>query len=101
MEVFGDQTVGFTCDVYRGRVTLAISKRTREDEPRAAYRWEATIICHPSGRTTTGDGDAPFVTFWTAANAYTHATDKAWFPTVDWDEVALALDGAGVTFTNA
>lgn len=92
---------GFTCDVDDGRVTLTLRRRPDEDEARAAYRWEATIICHPSGRTTSGDGDAPYVTFWTAANAYAGAPDNAAFPTIDWDEVAVALDGAGVTYDNA
>jgi hypothetical protein len=46
----------------------------------------------------TGNGDAPYVTFWTAANAYEGALDSASFPEVDWNEVATALDAAGVRF---
>jgi hypothetical protein len=98
MQIDGERTQGFTCDVESGRVTLSIRERTREDEPRAAYRWEATIVCHPSGRTLSGDGDAPYVTFWTAANAYADAPDRSGFPIVDWNEVADALHGVGVTF---
>jgi hypothetical protein len=98
MEVTGDRTQGFTCDVDNGRVVLRMHERTRADEPRAAFRWAATIVCEPSGRVTTGDGEAPFVTFWTAANAYRGATDEAGFPSIDWEEVAVALEAAGVTF---
>jgi hypothetical protein len=99
MHINGDRTRGFTCDVARGRVTIFIHERAREDEPRAAYRWEATIVCHPSGRALSGDGDAPYVTFWTAANAYASAPDRSAFPTVDWNAVADALQEVGVSFS--
>lgn len=99
MRIDGDRTRGFRCDVENGQVTLSIHERTREDEPRAAYRWEATIVCHPSGRTLSGDGDAPYVTFWTAANAYACAPDRSAFPTVDWSAVADALNDVGVSFS--
>lgn len=95
----GDRTRGFSCDVDCGRVTLAIHERARALEPRAALRWEATITCHPSGRTVSCDGDVPYVTFWRAANAYVTAEDHGGFPTVDWNAVANALDDAGVGFS--
>ena len=98
MHIDGDRTRGFCCDVDCGRVTLSIHARARELEPRAAFRWEATIVCHPSGRTVSGDGDVPYVTFWRAANAYAEAADHDGFPTVDWDAVAEALAGVGVRF---
>ena len=98
MQIDGNRAQGFTCDVDGGRVTLSMRERLRELEPRAAFRWEASIICHPSGRSVSCDGDAPYITFWRAANAYTDAADHAAFPTVDWTEVAAALDGVGVRF---
>lgn len=75
MHADGDRTLGFRCDVDCGRVTLSIHERT-----------------------VSGDGDAPDVTFWRAANAYARASDHAGFPTVDWDEVAAALLEVGVRF---
>jgi hypothetical protein len=98
MQIDGDQTQGFTCDVDGGRVTLSLHARARGAEPRAAFRWEALIVSHPSGRTISGDGDAAYVTFWRAANAYAAAADHDAFPSVDWDEVAAALNDVGVRF---
>ena len=98
VQIDGNRTQGFSCDVDCGRVTLSIHERERELEPREALRWQAIIVCHPSGRIVSRDGDGPYVTFWRAANAYAGAADQGGFPNVDWNEVAAALEGVGVRF---